>query len=79
MTDKEYDLLCQMGFHCERLSCLAALLDAFEATDPFVFSGSDPALLREQKKYSIRLLTCVSDVAPHYSSEFDKALASIQI
>ena len=77
MTDTEYDLLNEMGMQCERLSCLAVLLDAFASISPFSFSSDDPARQREERKNAIRLLSCICDLAQYYSDESHKTLSSM--
>ena len=79
MSDTNHNLLDAMSLQCERLSCLAALLDAFESISPFSFSSTDPAIQREERKYAIRLLAGISDLARYYSDESHRTLSSIQV
>ena len=76
MTDQEFDLQCELGCQAERMACLCALLEAFDATGPFSLISEDKEGQRKELFRSLRLFTCICDLARYYSQEAARICAS---
>lgn len=69
MTNNEFDLIFQLEIQAERMHCLSVLLESFDSDAPFSLFSADPDRQKEERLFSSRFLTAITDLSRFYAQD----------